>query len=89
MNQDAQIFNDLSEEYLTTSEVPSVKKEDTETTTEPVEEQKPKKEQLNWANPRFSMSSFQLYETKTVHGVYQLCKYTLIHSFVEVLSCRY
>lgn len=27
---------------------------------------KQQQQQLNWANPRFSMSSFQLYETKTV-----------------------
>lgn len=71
MNQDAQIFNDnqecLNEQYLA-SKVPT-KKEEAEShsvhNTE-VKEQPPKKESLNYAHPRFTMSIFQLYETKTV-----------------------
>ncbi|KAI8058923.1 SacI homology domain-containing protein [Gilbertella persicaria] len=64
MNQDAQIFNDnqqyLHDQYLS-SHIPEIptKKEDIPINTPE------KKESLNWAHPRFCMSQFQLYETKT------------------------
>jgi hypothetical protein len=79
INQDAQIFNDnqecLNNQYLAAQAELPTKKEETEnnnhstnapTSEPPLTEEKSKKESLNWANPRFTMSSFQLYETKTV-----------------------
>ncbi|KAI9362705.1 SacI homology domain-containing protein [Pilaira anomala] len=70
MNQDAQIFNEnqesLNEQYLaskiSTKETPV---ESYATPTPEIKEEKAKKESLNYAHPRFTMSIFQLYETKT------------------------
>jgi hypothetical protein len=79
MNQDAQIFNDnqesLNDQYLATQVTELPKKEDVEqintnqatvipTTTEDMPREK---DAPRWAHPRFTMSQFQLYETKTVY----------------------
>jgi hypothetical protein len=69
----------LNDEYLASKlpEIPTEAETRTATTAQPsdanipphtttVTPEKEKKESLKWANPRFTMSTFQLYETKTV-----------------------
>jgi hypothetical protein len=74
MNPDAMIFSDNQEclQYINTvPESPQKKKPsraptiDSEVQQEE-EQQKTKKESLNYAHPRFVITEFQLYETKTV-----------------------
>ncbi|KAG1321230.1 hypothetical protein G6F62_010930 [Rhizopus arrhizus] len=70
MSQDAQILsndpNCLTENYLADSYL-SYKKEDVlESSSQDLPQGEPvKKSTLKWAHPRFVLSSFQLYETKT------------------------
>lgn len=71
MSQDVQILSDdpncLTEDYSTDSYL-SYKKEDVlEPSSQDLPQGEPvKKPTLKWAHPRFVLSSFQLYETKTV-----------------------
>jgi hypothetical protein len=71
MSQDAQILsndpNSLTENYLADNYL-SYKKEDVlESSSQDLPQGEPvKKSTLKWAHPRFVLSSFQLYETKTV-----------------------
>jgi hypothetical protein len=75
MNQDSQIFTDnhasLNDQYITT-EMSEIPENVIAPTPPPVEEKK----SLNYAHPRFTMSTFQLYETKTVcHVLHNRLKY--------------
>jgi hypothetical protein len=70
MNQDAQIFNDnqetLNDQYLA-AQVPELPKKEEVIPTIPEDTPRDqKKDAISWAHPRFTMSQFQLYETKTV-----------------------
>lgn len=94
MSQDVQILSDdpncLTEDYSTDSYL-SYKKEDVlEPSSQNLPQGEPvKKPTLKWAHPRFVLSSFQLYETKTVGEPFFSLKKKKRETLYDLMTCLF